>query len=119
VGTQKHSEILKMLRFKEGRIDEIINTQRGIKFFKDAHRPSFDLLPEIDIDFIENWKKTNCIFDILLQSIEEKYVPIFDVLDKLLVKNVITKKDFSRFNKNMPHSYVTRRYFFEKLDNSK
>jgi hypothetical protein len=82
---------------------------------KRAHRN--DLAPPrpVDQDFRQFWSEIQVILDTVLNRFETLYSEVYCLLDELLKKSTPTKDDLKKLRLNVPNSFATRRYFFDRL----
>jgi len=90
------------------------NNEYGLH--KRAHRN--DLAPprSVDQEFWQFWSKIQVIFDAVLDRFETLYSEVYRLLDELLKKSTPTKDDLKKLRLNVPNSFVTLSYFFERLN---
>jgi len=66
----------------------------------------------------ESWEKCLRLFSVILPKLRENFFDIwFPVLDRLLSKPVPAEVDIKKLAKEVPNNFVTRRYFFDRLEN--
>jgi hypothetical protein len=89
------------------------NNEYGLH--KRAHRN--DLAPprSVDQEFRQFWTEIQVIFDTVLDRFETLYSEVYRLLDELLKKLTPTKDDLKKLRLNVPNSFVTMSYFFERL----
>lgn len=95
----------------------IANKQEEIALHHLAHRNSLDRPRELGSTFDELWVGMQALLDVLLNRMEANYLGFIGILDELLAKTTIGKKDVVTLKGKVPNSPVTYNYFFEKLDN--
>jgi hypothetical protein len=89
------------------------NNEYGLH--KRAHRN--DLAPprSVDQEFRQFWSEIQVILDTVLDRFETLYSEVYRLLDELLKKSTPTKDDLKKLRLNVPNSFVTLSYFFERL----
>jgi len=81
-----------------------------------AHRRALE--PPRGLEEVQElWEKFQNLLDIVLAKIENKFLVYFSVLDQLLTIKQPTKKHIKRLMNEIPHNFVTHRYFFDRLEN--
>ncbi len=94
----------------------IANKQEEIALHHLAHRNSLDRPRELGSTFDELWTGMQALLDVLLNRMEANYLGFIGILDELLSKTTIGKKDIATLKGKVPNSPVTYNYFFEKLN---
>ena len=78
-----------------------------------AHRRALE--PPRGLEEVQRfWEKFQDLLDTVLTKIESKFLVYFSVLDQLLAEK---QPKIKRLMNEIPHNFVTRRYFFECLEN--
>jgi len=83
-----------------------------------AHRQNLLEPRPLDQDFIDFWEETQLVLKIVLDRFEARYVSVYGIIDKLVVKTRPSVLDIETLQKHVPNSYVTMNYFFERLSSS-
>jgi len=84
-----------------------------------AHRSNLNSPRTINNEEKEYWRNIEILFDKLLSLFEGKFLKVFEKCDTLLSQENPCKNHVESLNKNLPHSYHVRRYFFQNLSNPK
>jgi len=80
-----------------------------------AHRRALE--PPRSLEEVQRfWEKFQDLLDTVLTKIESKFLIYFSVLDQLLVGQP-TEENIKRLRNEIPNNFVTRRYFFDRLEN--
>ncbi|MBX6764609.1 MAG: hypothetical protein IRY88_13155 [Rubrobacteraceae bacterium] len=81
-----------------------------------AHRRGLDA-PRALEEIFDLWEKSQVLLDVLLRVFRERFLTWLRVLDELLAKPQPIKDDVARLAQEIPNNAVTRRYFFDRLEN--
>jgi hypothetical protein len=84
---------------------------------KRAHRKQLGPSRPIDSDFLSFWDTFEGVLDQVLESLDKRYLIVFDRVDKLLAIPRPGKKAVGTLRGNIPQSQVILDYFFTKLEN--
>lgn len=80
-----------------------------------AHRCRLDA-PRPPEEIRDLWNESHALLNVLLQSMRERFLSWFEVLDELLSKKRPTEKDLKKLAQEIPNNQVVRRYFFNRLE---
>ncbi|RMD63560.1 hypothetical protein D6833_05515, partial [Candidatus Parcubacteria bacterium] len=81
-----------------------------------AHRRGLDT-PRPLKEISDLWEKSQVLLDVLLRAFRKRFLTWLPILDELLAKPHPTRDDVARLAQEIPNNAVTRRYFFDRLEN--
>ena len=109
-------DILKYMAIEESSHEGKAWLELANDLYKLAHREGLRE-PRSTKDIRDKWEKCLRLFSVILPKLRENFFEWLPVLDDFLNKSLPSEKDIKKLANGVPNNFVTRRYFFERLEN--
>lgn len=109
------NSILAKLNIGEGTPEAKAWFELAEQLHRFAHRRGLDV-PRSPKEIEPLWNQSQNLFDILVRALRERFLVWIEALDELLKHRQPTKDDLRRLTQEIPNNFVTRDYFFSRLE---